>query len=230
MGGPIAQERADALARQLALVFAHRRTNGNVYMNGSHNPLPTEVTEAKRFLEMVQTVVGMTPEEFVAAETAMGYPSMALATGAEEPVGKSHDCVLAIVGSRDLPAYSTESKIREVLLDHKPKMVVSGGARGVDSQARIIAIASGIQFMEFLPQHPAFHAPATGEAIESIRADGVMEVIVPGGFQARNEAVADACTCLVRIASPTTKTYGSGWTADYAEKIGKNVERFVVGQ
>lgn len=145
-------------------------------------------------------------------------------------VEQHEGCVLAIVGSRDLPAYSIESKIKEVLLDHKPSMVVSGGAKGVDSQARIIALDQGIAFMEFLPQHPAFHAPATGEAIESVRADGVMEVIVPGGFQDRNKAVADACQCLVRISSPTTKTYGSGWTADYAESIGKNVERFVVGQ
>ncbi len=142
---------------------------------------------------------------------------------------KDHNCVLAIVGSRDLPAYSTESKIKEVLLDHKPKMVVSGGAKGVDSQARVIALESGIAFMEFVPTVRSFHAPGVGEATESIRADGVMEVRVPGGFETRNRAVADVCTCLVRISSPTTKTYGSGWTADYAEKIGKNVERFVVG-
>jgi hypothetical protein len=74
MSGPIARERTDALARELALVFAKRRTGGNVYMNGSHNPLPTEVIEARRFMETVQFIVGMTPEEFDAAETAMGYP------------------------------------------------------------------------------------------------------------------------------------------------------------
>ena len=74
MSGPIAQERIDALARQLALKFAHQRTHGNVYMNGSHNPTPTEVKEAQRFMETVQYIVKMTPEEFVAAQTAMGYP------------------------------------------------------------------------------------------------------------------------------------------------------------
>jgi hypothetical protein len=40
--------------------------------------------------------------------------------------------------------------------------------------------------------------------------------------------VADACICLVRIASTTTKTYGSGWTADYAERQGKSVQRYYI--
>jgi len=32
----------------------------------------------------------------------------------------------------------------------------------------------------------------------------------------------------VRISSATTKTYGSGWTADYAERLGKRVHRHTV--
>jgi hypothetical protein len=108
-------------------------------------------------------------------------------------------------------------------------MVISGGARGVDREGVRIAVEQGIVAMEFLPQFPRWHAPRVGDAVESVQPNGVLQVVVPGGFQDRNMAVADACACLVRISSPTSKTYGSGWTADHAEKLGKNVERFVVG-
>lgn len=43
-------------------------------MDGSHNPLPTEITTANRFMEMVEYVLGMTQEAFDDAETQMGYP------------------------------------------------------------------------------------------------------------------------------------------------------------
>jgi hypothetical protein len=42
--------------------------------------------------------------------------------------------------------------------------------------------------------------------------------------------VAESCVCLVRIGSPTSRTYGSGWTADYAEMIGKEVTRYIIDE
>lgn len=140
-----------------------------------------------------------------------------------------HDCVLAIVGSRDVPRYAAESLIRTAILEHKPSIVVSGGARGVDTFAREIAQEMGVTVMEFVPETPAWEAPPkTSEATETPTAYG-MRVTVPGGFKARNEAVGDACTCLERMYSRTTTTYGSGWTADHAEKLGKNVVRHLIG-
>ena|SRR6478609_8074860 len=38
------------------------------------------------------------------------------------------------------------------------------------------------------------------------------------GFRARNIAIATACKSLVAIRSSESKTFGSGWTAEYAKK------------
>lgn len=48
------------------------------------------------------------------------------------------------------------------------------------------------------------------------------------GFRARNIQVAEAADVLYAIRSNSSKTYGSGWTADYAEGIGKKVHRYYV--
>ena len=69
-----------------------------------------------------------------------------------------------------------------------------------------MARAAGIQVVEFLPTTFKFHGA--------------------GGFAERNMKIAEMCVCLVRIASTTTSTYGSGWTADRAEELGKDVYRF----
>jgi predicted Rossmann fold nucleotide-binding protein DprA/Smf involved in DNA uptake len=47
----------------------------------------------------------------------------------------------------------------------------------------------------------------------------------PDGFEARNILIARRCDELLCIRDPLSKTYGSGWTADYAEQIGKPVTR-----
>jgi len=41
----------DPWVRDLALLLAHRRTGGDVFMDGRHNPLPTEIRDAGRFVE-----------------------------------------------------------------------------------------------------------------------------------------------------------------------------------
>lgn len=67
-------DRFDSLARELALRFAKHRTHGNVYMDGSHNPLPSEIRDARLFMEAVEYVLGLTQEQFEDAEAQMGYP------------------------------------------------------------------------------------------------------------------------------------------------------------
>lgn len=130
-------------------------------------------------------------------------------------------CILAIVGSRNVEPKAARQLIVDALNKHKPVMVISGGAKAnltdrakglvsIDTEAAIIARDNGLVVNEILPTN--FHW------------DGI------GGFKERNQKIGDACVCLVRIASTTTKTYGSGWTADYAERMGKNVERFTVDE
>jgi hypothetical protein len=48
------------------------------------------------------------------------------------------------------------------------------------------------------------------------------------GYKPRNIDVAEACDFLVRIAARKSKTYGSGWTRDYAAKLGKPCEEFLL--
>lgn len=128
-------------------------------------------------------------------------------------------CILAVVGSRDVPRAAAVELIGRVLDEHKPVIVISGAAKvnranrmrglaSIDEEVAIEANLRQIQLLEFRPTD--FHW------------DG------PGGFKDRNVKIAESCVCLVRIASETTTTYGSGWTADRAEMEGKDVTRYVV--
>lgn len=119
----------------------------------------------------------------------------------------SGGCILAIVGSRDLDGDIRAEAIIDALIDqHAPRLVVSGGAKGIDQMGVRAARERGIPVQEFIPK--------------------VFAWAVPGGFKDRNMDIATACECLARIYSSTTKTYGSGHCADYAEKIGRRVNRF----
>lgn len=139
-------------------------------------------------------------------------------------------CALAIVGSRDAASYQIESLIRAAIHEHNPRMVVSGGAVGVDTAAREIAFALGIPVMEVQSSakrwdfDPGSYPVSYTETVT----DYGMLIVVHGGFKQRDEKIAEMCDCLVRIASATTTTYGSGWTADRAEQLGKHVVRHTV--
>lgn len=120
-------------------------------------------------------------------------------------------CILAIVGSRDLEDNLQAEAIIDAVIDqHTPRLVISGGAKGIDQMGVRHAREQGIEVREFVPR-----AWAWG---------------VPGGFKERNMQIAEACECLVRVYSSTTKTYGSGHCADYAEKIGRRVTRVCIKQ
>lgn len=121
---------------------------------------------------------------------------------------------LAIVGSTDLTDKQREDAaflITCVLLGYLPQKVISGGAVGIDQMAIAAAEAmGGTETQVFLPE------------VERWYGDGKK------GFKARNIEIAEACDELVAIRSLQSKTYGSGWTADYAENLGKKVRRFYV--
>ncbi|GAA3750369.1 hypothetical protein [Micromonospora maritima] len=112
--------------------------------------------------------------------------------------------VLAIVGSTtfvDLSALAAAEEIIEgVFARRRPDLVVSGGAEGIDSLGVALAKKHGIPHREHLPTVRQWNGP--------------------GGFQERNLLIAGECTRILRIACRWSKTYGSGWTTDQAEKQG----------
>jgi len=122
--------------------------------------------------------------------------------------------ILAIVGSSQLTPVQTQTTqwmIACVLDSLVPEQVVSGGAKGVDTLAEMEAHLVGAFFQAILPQHQSWEG---GNGLP--------------GYKARNIQIADICDQLVCIRSKTAETYGSGWTADYAEGLGKPVRRLYV--
>lgn len=111
--------------------------------------------------------------------------------------------VLAIVGSTE-PNNTRMAKYLIVMAINffKPDLIVSGKAPGVDTLAERAAERFGIEFEGFPPKHKRWE---------------------PEGFKERNIKVAERCTHLFRIANKDSRTYGSGWTHDYAARIGKKV-------
>lgn len=120
--------------------------------------------------------------------------------------------VLAIVGSTEFAkdpeaAHVARRHIANAIASLRPERVVSGGAVGIDLMAAEYAKGLGLEVTEYLPKHRRW---------------------APEGFKERNLQIARDCTHLLRISHETSKTYGSGWTADQAEKMGKHVERVAV--
>lgn len=114
---------------------------------------------------------------------------------------------LAIVGSTSFarPEAWGEARalVRATIERHRPEVVVSGGARGVDTIAREEAEAAGVPVVEHLPARQRW-----GD-----------------GYRPRNLRIVEDCTHLLRVACRESTTYGSGWTADRAEEAGRVVER-----
>ena len=50
----------------------------------------------------------------------------------------------------------------------------------------------------------------------------------PEGYKARNILVAETCDEMLCIRDPESSTYGSGWTANYCETLGKKVTRIEI--
>jgi len=109
---------------------------------------------------------------------------------------------LAIVGNTILVG-SKEAwiAVQDTIKRLKPSCVISGGATGVDTMAEVAAKQLGVKFEAYLPEQEHWHF-----------------------YKKRNVLIATDCEHLVRVFTKRAKTYGSGWTADYARKLGKTVE------
>ncbi len=119
---------------------------------------------------------------------------------------------LAIVGSTkwyhiDMPSHCIFNVIQGIITVLQPELVISGRSPfgGVDHWTEQCTLQMGLPFWGFPPERNAWSA-----------------------FKARNIQIAEACDFLVSIRSSTSTTYGSGWTADYAEKLGKPVRRLLL--
>jgi hypothetical protein len=121
---------------------------------------------------------------------------------------------LAVVGTRVLqcPGDSVNAARRiRVAIEHLcPAVVISGGAVGVDTIAEIVARTMG--FCE-----------KQGTLV--IRRPKVQRFRGPGGYRERDAQIAQDCTHLLRLACRQATTYGSGWTADEAQRLGRIVVR-----
>ena len=123
-----------------------------------------------------------------------------------------HRIRLAIVGSVSFPEWwhvpAAEGIISAVLDAYRPRIevVISGGAEGIDSLAADLAEARGIPVVEHLPKYRRWE---------------------PEGYKARNQLIAEDCTDLLCIRHESSKTFGSGWTANTAEVLGRQVQRVV---
>lgn len=119
--------------------------------------------------------------------------------------------VLAIVGSRRFlnphASAAAQRLIEQAVGRQRPAEIISGGADGIDTLAGAIATRLGVAFHAFLPANHRWE---------------------PAGYKARNVAIAQTCTRLICIRCAKATIYGSGWTADYAEQIGRPVWRVLL--
>lgn len=119
--------------------------------------------------------------------------------------------ILAVVGSTAFAHPDAVQLARELILHkyeiYEPQLVVSGGAEGIDSLAEFLAKGMEIPFRPHLPRNRRW---------------------APDGYMERNMLIAQDCSHLFAIRCHRSRTYGSGWTADYAEELGKNVERITL--
>lgn len=122
--------------------------------------------------------------------------------------------VLAVVGTRVLACDGDQAgaawRIDSVIKALNPDVVISGGADGVDTIAEIVASSLG-------------YWEDNGKLV--IHRPTVKRFYGAGGYRARDIVIAYQCTHLLRLACRQATTYGSGWTADYAESLGRIVRR-----
>lgn len=122
---------------------------------------------------------------------------------------------LAIVGSTKFSNPAAYARARQLInvkiAELRPVAVISGGAAGIDSMAEEVARQWGYH-EDHAEKRLIIHRPRH-------------QRWQPDGFKDRNLLIANDCTHLLAIRCKQSTTYGSGWTADRAEELGKTVWR-----
>lgn len=109
---------------------------------------------------------------------------------------ESKNVKLAIVGSRNAPKIDIGAYVNFF----SPSVIITGGARGVDSQAAAYAVANGIPL---IVRKPNYAAHLQGAPIR------------------RNEIIATECDILLAFWDGASR--GTKYTIEYARKKGKKV-------
>jgi len=113
---------------------------------------------------------------------------------------------LAIVGTRIVPNERMACRlIYAAISGFVPQTVISGGAPGIDTFVETVCRRADVDIDIYRPEFPRWE---------------------PDGYKLRNIRIAEDCDVLVCIRSREAKTFGSGWTANEAERIGKTVYRW----
>ena len=117
---------------------------------------------------------------------------------------------LAIVGSRSLDGNPDALRVIRRVLDayqarHAALVIVSGGARGIDRMAAEEARRRGLQVVEHRPSGRSWRH-----------------------YRERNLRIVHDCDELVRIADPSSRSYGSGWARDRAREAGRPTFEYTV--
>lgn len=107
---------------------------------------------------------------------------------------------LAIIGSRNCPAIDIAAQLKYI-----PDTIVSGGARGADTYARLFAQQYGLKLVEFLPEYNKY---------------GIKAPLI------RNKLIVENCDCLIAFWDGASR--GTKYTIDYAMKLGKPVKIVMV--
>lgn len=118
---------------------------------------------------------------------------------------------LIIVGSQCTDTDDSIPIIEKVIERLKPDKVGSGGAIGTDTHVELYCKTHDIPFKRFPPQIKRWN-----------------DHMGKTGFKSRNMEMAKWGDHGIRIASRRSNTYGSGWTIDQMEKMGKPVDRYEV--
>ncbi len=119
--------------------------------------------------------------------------------------------ILAIVGTRRFSNPKAmryaELIIRHEIRENQWESFVTGDASGIDTMVEMMCRGAGRPCLILAPGN---------------------EVWKPAGYQVRNILIAETCDELLCIRDPESTTYGSGWTANYAESLGKPVTRIEI--
>ena len=103
---------------------------------------------------------------------------------------------LAIIGSRNSPPIDIASHLKYI-----PDTIVSGGARGADTYARLFAQQHNLKLVEYLPDYDKYRRQAP---------------------LIRNKLIVENCNCLIAFWDGVSR--GTKYTIDYATKMGKPVK------
>lgn len=119
--------------------------------------------------------------------------------------------ILAVVGTR---SFSNPRALvyAEILIIHEVvsgewDSFVTGDAPGIDTMVKRVCDETGRVCQALKPETRKWE---------------------PEGYKARNIKVANIADEMLCIRDPGSSSYGSGWTADYMETLGKPVTRVLI--